>query len=67
MRRLRDSDRQAIIARVELGLPYAQVAAALGKPNIAATHVAVSRALVRLAKEMAVRSVAGPVEAGRDC
>ena len=67
MRRLRDSDRQAIIARVELGLPYAQVAAALGKPNIAATHVAVSRALVRLAKEMAVRSVAGPVGAGRDC
>ena len=58
MGRLRNTDRQAIIARVELGLPYAQVAVALGKPNIAATHVAVSRALVRLAKEMAVRSTA---------
>ena len=52
LERLKPSDREAIIARIELGLPYAEVARALGKPSIAATHVAVSRALVKLAKEM---------------
>ena len=58
MSRLRPDDREAIVARVEMGLPYAEVAAILGKPTVAATHVAVSRALVRLAREMAV----GPAE-----
>jgi RNA polymerase sigma-70 factor (ECF subfamily) len=53
MTRLRPDDREAIIARIELGLPYPEVAAALGKPSIPATHMAVSRALVRLAQEMA--------------
>ena len=53
MARLRPDDREAIIARIELGLPYPEVAAALGKPSIPATHMAVSRALVRLAQEMA--------------
>ena len=49
---LKESDREAIIARIELGLPYEEVARALGKPSIAAAHVAVSRALVKLAREM---------------
>ena len=49
---LRPADREAIIARIELGLPYPEVAAALGKPSIPAAHMAVSRALVRLAQEM---------------
>lgn len=53
MSRLRPDDREAIVARIELGLPYPEVAAALGKPSIPATHMAVSRALVRLAQEMA--------------
>jgi RNA polymerase sigma-70 factor (ECF subfamily) len=53
LERLRPVDREAIIARIELGHEYAEVARALGKPSIAAAHVAVSRALVRLAKEMA--------------
>ena len=53
LNRLRPDDREAIIARIELGLPYPEVAAALGKPSIPATHMAVSRALVRLAQEMA--------------
>ena len=35
-----------------MGLPYTEVAAALGKPSVAAAHMAVSRALVRLAEEM---------------
>jgi RNA polymerase sigma-70 factor (ECF subfamily) len=52
MQRLREDDRQAIIGRIELGLPYADLAVMLGKPTIPATHMAVSRALVRLAQEM---------------
>jgi RNA polymerase sigma-70 factor (ECF subfamily) len=50
---LRPDDREAIIARIELGYSYDEVAEALGKPSIAAAQMAVSRALVRLAKEMA--------------
>jgi RNA polymerase sigma-70 factor (ECF subfamily) len=53
MERLRPEDREAIIARIELGLSHAEVAAALGKPSGAAAHMAVSRALMRLAEEMA--------------
>jgi RNA polymerase sigma-70 factor (ECF subfamily) len=53
LQRLRPDDREAIIARIELGLSYPEVKAALGKPSVPATHMAVSRALVRLAQEMA--------------
>lgn len=53
MERLRPEEREAIIARIELGLSHAEVAQALGKPSAAAAHMAVSRALVRLAEEMA--------------
>jgi len=52
LQRLKPNDRDAIILRVELGCPLAEVAEALAKPSIAAAHVAVSRALVRLVKEM---------------
>jgi RNA polymerase sigma-70 factor, ECF subfamily len=51
--RLRPEDREAIIARIEMGLDYAEVAEALGKPSAGAANMAVSRALVKLAKEMA--------------
>jgi RNA polymerase sigma-70 factor (ECF subfamily) len=50
--RLKQEDREAIVARVELGLTYREVAASLGKASEAAAQMAVSRALVRLAKEM---------------
>ena len=53
MERLRPEDREAIIARIELGLSHAEVAEALGKTSAAAAHMAVSRALMRLAEEMA--------------
>lgn len=53
MERLRPEEREAIIARVEMGLSHAEVATALGKPSAAAAHMAVSRALMRLAEEMA--------------
>src|SRR6478736_1095656 len=45
---LRPIDREAIIARVELGFTYEEVAAALGKPSANAARMAVERALVRL-------------------
>jgi RNA polymerase sigma-70 factor (ECF subfamily) len=53
LQRLRPEDREAIIARIEMGLQYSEVVEALGKPSVAAAHMAVSRALVKLAKEMA--------------
>jgi RNA polymerase sigma-70 factor (ECF subfamily) len=51
--KLRPEDREAIVARIELGLSYPEIMTALGKPSIPATHMAVSRALVRLAEGMA--------------
>jgi RNA polymerase sigma-70 factor, ECF subfamily len=51
--KMRSADREAIVARIELGLSYPEVMTALGKPSIPATHMAVSRALVRLAEGMA--------------
>jgi RNA polymerase sigma factor (sigma-70 family) len=56
--RLRAGDREAIIMSIELGLPYVEVAEALGKPSVEAARMAVSRALVRLAREMARGSTA---------
>lgn len=52
--RLRDSDRDAIIARIELELSWPEVVNALEKPSVAAAQMAVSRALVKLAREMAL-------------
>ena len=52
LQRLSAADRNAIILRVELGCPLAEVAEALDKPSLAAARMAVSRALVRLAAEM---------------
>ena len=56
LQRLKPDDRDAIILRVELGCPLAEVAETLNKPTVAAAHIAVSRALVRLATEMARES-----------
>jgi RNA polymerase sigma factor (sigma-70 family) len=49
---LRRADREAIIARVELGRSYEEVAVAVGIRNPNAARVAVQRALVRLAEKM---------------
>jgi RNA polymerase sigma factor (sigma-70 family) len=51
--RLKSQDREAILARVEMNLSYPQMAEALGKPSADAARVATSRALLRLAREMA--------------
>jgi len=54
LERLRLSDREAIVARVEFGLSYGELARALDKPSPDAARMTVSRALVSLAREMAV-------------
>jgi RNA polymerase sigma-70 factor (ECF subfamily) len=50
--RLPEQDRELILARIEMGLGYQEVAAATDRPSADAARMAVSRALVRLAKEM---------------
>lgn len=52
LKRLRASDREAIVARIELQYSYQQLAEALGKPSVEAARMTVARALVRLASEM---------------
>ncbi len=52
LQRLRESDRELIVARVELGLDYREIAELLGRPSVGAVRVAISRALLRLATEM---------------
>jgi RNA polymerase sigma-70 factor (ECF subfamily) len=52
LERLKPEQREAIIARIELRLPWADVAKALNKPSVPAAQMAVSRSLVRLAREM---------------
>ena len=49
---LSEGDREVVLARVEMGLRYADIATALGKPSADAARMAVSRALVRLARAM---------------
>lgn len=49
---LAPEDREAVIARIELGCSYREIAAALGKPSDDAARMAVSRALVSLARLM---------------
>jgi len=49
---LKPDERQAIVARIEMGYSYSEVAVMLDKPSADAARVAVSRALVRLAQGM---------------
>lgn len=48
LKRLSAGDRDAIVARFELGLSYAEIAEALGKPTDNAARMAVVRAVERL-------------------
>jgi RNA polymerase sigma factor (sigma-70 family) len=50
--RLSDSEREALIGRLELGLTYDELADLLGKPSADAARKAATRALARLIKEM---------------
>jgi RNA polymerase sigma-70 factor (ECF subfamily) len=49
---LRPQERDAVIARIDLGCTYAEVARMLGKPSTNAARMAVERAIVRLIDEM---------------
>lgn len=50
---LQPIEREAVIARLELGLSYREVAQAIGKPSPDAARMTVVRALVQLAERMA--------------
>ena len=50
--RLTPHERETIVARVELGLTYGEMAEMLNKPSADAARMAAVRALVRLADEM---------------
>jgi RNA polymerase sigma-70 factor, ECF subfamily len=52
LQRLRPEEREAVIARVELGCSYDELAEALGKPSRDAARMAVVRALIKLAAGM---------------
>jgi len=52
LERLRPQEREAIIARVELGYSYEEMAVMLDKPSAEAARKAAQRALLRLAEEM---------------
>ena len=54
MATLEPEEREAIIGRVELGLSYAELAAAMGRPSADAARMAVGRALLKLAKRLKV-------------
>lgn len=52
LERLDAETREAVIARIEMGCSYAEVAELMGKPSVDAARMVVSRALVKLAEEM---------------
>jgi RNA polymerase sigma-70 factor (ECF subfamily) len=52
LERLKESDRDAVLARIELGLSYQDIATMLGRPSADAARMTVSRALVALAEAM---------------
>jgi len=52
LKTLKPTDRDAIVARIELQQSYEEVAIALGKPNANAARMAVTRALARLIEAM---------------
>jgi RNA polymerase sigma-70 factor (ECF subfamily) len=49
---LRPEDREAVVARIELGCTNQEIAELLGKPSANAARMAVERAIVRLARAM---------------
>jgi RNA polymerase sigma-70 factor (ECF subfamily) len=52
LRRLRDDDRELVVARIELGLTYSEIAAATGRGTMDAARMAVTRAIARLIEEL---------------
>jgi RNA polymerase sigma factor (sigma-70 family) len=54
MTALEPEEREAIIGRIELGLSYAELATAMGRPSADAARMAVARAMLKLAKQLKV-------------
>lgn len=52
LQRLRDADREAVVARIEMRCSYEEIADLLGKPSANAARMAVVRALERLVRAM---------------
>lgn len=52
LQQLRPLDRELVVARFELDFSVAEIAAAFGKPSVAAAQMAVSRAVLKLAEVM---------------
>lgn len=50
--RLEPETREAVIARIEMGCSYAEIAELMDKPSADAARMTVSRALLRLAEEL---------------
>ena len=57
LEQLEARDRDLIIGRVELGLSFAELALASGRPSADAARMAVGRALVRLARHLRVHAL----------
>ena len=49
---LKPEEREAVIGRLEFGMPYAELAAALGKSSPDAARMAVTRALLKVVEHM---------------
>jgi RNA polymerase sigma-70 factor (ECF subfamily) len=54
---LRPEDRELVVARIELGYTYPEMAELLRKPTANATRMAAERAIIRLARELGKTSV----------
>ena len=52
LERIPEPDRDAVLARIELGLSYDEIARMLGRPSADAARMSVSRAMLRLARAM---------------
>ena len=52
LQRLRDEDRELVVARIEFGMTYSEIAAATGRASMDAARMAVTRAMARLIEEL---------------
>jgi AcrR family transcriptional regulator len=52
LQRVRPEDRELIVLRIEMGMSYEELAAAVGKPSANAARMSVLRALLRLGEEI---------------
>ena len=57
--RLKPEDRELVIAKLEMGYDYEEIAAAFGRPSVAAARKAVQRATIRLVQAMRQQETAG--------